>query len=116
MNDKLYNEASFKNVDSREFQALLRNGIEEYLKRDIEESNKYLLLEFGEEGAQKYSGDLSDYLQISTPYIPLPRLPVVFNNDNAEFTYEKYEITAGCYGEIRFTIPISWLKPFLVTY
>jgi len=101
--DKLHNEMMFKNTESRYFQLLLLQGIEGYLIKYLRES-----------GNQSYSGDLSEYLQIFTPYVPLPKLPVVFNGEQAEFTYEKGEIAANYIGEIRFSIPRDSLQPFLV--
>ena len=97
--DKLYNEKLFKNVKSMEFQMLLLKAIEKSL---IEEQTE----------AEPYSGNLADYLALPTPYIPLPRLPVVFNNDNVEFIYEMYEL--GYLGEVRLSFPNYMIKPFLV--
>ena len=96
-----FNQLHFKNIESNGFQALLREGIEQYLIKYLKET-----------GNQPYSGNLGDYIDI-TPYIPLPQRPVVFNGSNVEFIYVTYEIAAGYIGPISFSIPKSKLNPFL---
>ncbi|MBP5698802.1 MAG: ankyrin repeat domain-containing protein [Alphaproteobacteria bacterium] len=98
-----YNQRLFRNIESKEFQTLLQQGIEQYLINYLKET-----------GNQPYSGKLDDYLSIFTPYIPLPEKPVVLNNTNIEFTYGTYEIAAGYIGPISFSITKEKLKPFLI--
>lgn len=98
-----YNQRLFRNIESKEFQMLLQQGIEQYLINYLEET-----------GNQPYSGKLDDYLQIFTPYIPLPKNPVILNNISIEFTYGKYEIAAGYIGPISFSITKEKLDPFLI--
>ena len=98
-----YNQRLFKNIETKEFQVLLREGIKQYLTKYLKET-----------GNQTYSGNLDDYLLIFTPYIPLPEKPVVLSNTNIEFTYGTYEIAAGYIGPISFSITKEKLEPFFV--
>lgn len=95
------NKDIFVNVNSQAFQELLEEGISEYFVYYLSDGNN-----------SPYTGNIYDYI-VERP-IPLPEQDVVFTENGVIFVYHKGEIAANYLDRIRFFIPYSQLKPFLV--
>jgi hypothetical protein len=101
INYNIVNQTLFRDTDSPELQALIKEGVRSYFQEmtqeNVDDEELTNLLSGIEQGDD----------------IPLPNTPPYFTPQGLSFIYQQYEIAPYAAGMINFDVPYEKVRPFL---